>query len=452
MIGRGVAERLSVGHPGSCITMKSHTPPKQAVADAVASLQDWVLDRLAGLVAFPSVLGAELPAQERIAGIYEELGFAAKLLPVEIDRLKALPGFSPVDWDYGNRPNAVGLHEVEDPAGRSLVINGHIDVTSHEPLKLWSRDPFRLHVEREGATLWAYGRGAGDMKGGTMCALWALQALRAMGLEPASRVVLQSPIEEECTGNGTLALLADGYTGDAALIPEPFGETVLCSQVGVMWFQVRVLGRTTHVLGAGRGVNAIEKSWLIIQALRRLERETNRPDRIPAAYRHYEHPINLNVGTIRGGDWASTVAGECVTRFRIGLFPGESLAELRVRIEQCVAEAAVADPWLQAFPPSVEYVGFQADGCSFDDKGEFGGALGAVHRLWRGTRPAPLHLTATTDARFFNLHYGIPATCYGPKAENIHGVDERVNVDSMRNVAEVITSLIAEWCGVRKRR
>src|SRR5690606_11181975 len=137
---------------------------------------------------------------------------------------------------YKDRPNVVGLHRPESNAGRSLILQGHVDVVSAEPVKLWKSDPFEPRIEQHGehGEMWMYGRGAADMKGGSMCFLWALAALQDMGLEPASEVILQSPIEEECTGNGALALCANGYTADACLIPEPFGETMLQRQVGVM--------------------------------------------------------------------------------------------------------------------------------------------------------------------------------------------------------------------------
>lgn len=426
-------------------------PPKEELSRAIASRQDWALAHLKNFVACPSILGAEASAQEYIAGMYDALGFATKILPVDIDHIKNLKGFSPTDWGYEGRHNVVAVHDVKNPAGRSLIFNGHVDVVSPEPVKLWRHDPFAASLFTEKGETYMYGRGAGDMKGGTLCYLWALQALQDLGLEPASNVVLQSPIEEECTGNGALALLAAGYTGDACLIPEPFNETVLCTQVGVIWFQVRIVGRTTHVLAAGQGVNAIEKSWLIIQALRALEKEMNRPESIPEPYCGTHNPLNLNVGIIKGGDWASTVAGECVTHFRFALFPGESVDALKKTIEKRVAEAASADPWLKEFPPQVEYIGFQAEGCWFDKENAFAKMLDDTHKSWRGTVPDRLHATCTTDVRFFNLYYNIPATCYGPRADNIHGVDERVSVNSMRRVTEVMTSLIMNWCAVRKK-
>lgn len=426
-------------------------PPTETVRQALQSRRDWAVGTLADLVRCPTVLGREAEGQHCLAGVFDSLGFSTRVEPIRLERIRNLPGFSPVEWTLEGKENVVAVHDPGVSEGRSLAFNGHIDVVSPEPVKLWSHDPFAPHVAEVDGQTWMYGRGAGDMKGGTVSYLWALAALQELGLEPAAKVICQSPVEEECTGNGALAILERGYRSDACVIPEPFAETILTHQLGVLWFQVRVLGKTQHVLGAGRGVNAIEKSWLIIRAMRALEEELNRQERIPEAYRDVEHPLNLNVGIIQGGDWASTVAGECVTRFRLGLFPGEKCAELMRTIEQRVAAAAAADPWLQENPPRVEYVGFQAEGSSFDIHGDFGCSLQGAHQHWRGQPAAAYKATCTTDARFYSLYYDTPATCYGPLAEAIHGADERVSIDSMQRVAEVFTALIANWCGVRKR-
>lgn len=426
-------------------------PPTETIRQALRERRDWAVRTLADLVSCPTVLGREADGQRYLAGVFDRLGYATRIEPIRLERIRNLPGFSPVDWTLEGKENVVAVHDPGVSEGRSLAFNGHIDVVSPEPVKLWSRDPFDPHVAEVAGETWMYGRGAGDMKGGTISYLWALAALQELGLEPASKVICQSPVEEECTGNGTLALLERGYRADACVIPEPFAESILTHQLGVLWFQVRVLGKTQHVLGASRGVNAIEKSWPIIQAMRALEDELNRQDRIPDSYRDIAHPLNLNVGTIRGGDWASTVAGECVTRFRLGLFPGEKRAELMRTIEERVAAAAAADPWLRENPPQVEYVGFQAEGASFDLNSAFGRSLQGAHAHWRGRPAAAYQATCTTDARFYALYYDTPATCYGPLAEDIHGADERVSLGSMQRVAEVFTSLIANWCGVRKK-
>jgi acetylornithine deacetylase len=162
-----------------------------------------------------------------------------------------------------------------------------------------------------------------------------------------------------------------------------------------------------------------------------------------------QHPVNLNVGTIRGGDWQSTVAGECVTGFRIAAFPGERLESVTQRVEERVAAASAGDPWLQHSPPAVEWIGFRAEGCEFDPEGPLGTALRGAHRQWYGSEPERMRSTATTDVRFFNLYYGIPATCYGPRSRRIHGVDEKVSLDSVQRVAEVLCGFVQDWCRLK---
>jgi acetylornithine deacetylase len=425
---------------------------KEQIARAIRSRREWAVGALSDFVRQPSVLGNEEGAQKYAEQLFREVGYEAREEVVRVDDIKDKPGFSPVDWPLDGKVNVAGVHEPANTQGRSLIFNGHVDVVSPEPSKLWSSPPFepRFAGNEEDGDDWLYGRGAGDMKGGTICYLWALHALRDLGAVPASKVILQSVVEEECTGNGALAMLEKGYTADAAVIPEPFNETITRAQVGVLWFRVRVLGTAGHVLGAQPGVNAIEKSWVIIQALRELEAEVNREANIPPLFKDVPHPINLNVGTIRGGDWQSSIAGECVTGFRFGAFPGENLAGVKQLIEDRVANAAQGDSFLQENPPQLEWAGFQAEGCEFDIECDFAKSLRRAHHDWRGSDPLEASSTATTDIRFFNLYYGIPATCYGPKAMRIHGVDEKVSINSMQNVAEVLCSFIQDWCKLQK--
>jgi acetylornithine deacetylase/succinyl-diaminopimelate desuccinylase-like protein len=49
--------------------------------------------------------------------------------------------------------------------------------------------------------------------------------------------------------------------------------------------------------------------------------------------------------------------------------------------------------------------------------------LGEAHKAVSGKEPIYSPVTCTTDVRFFELYYGIPATCYGPEATNIHGYE-----------------------------
>ncbi len=75
---------------------------------------------------------------------------------------------------------------------------------------------------------------------------------------------MQSVVEEECTGNGALSCCVKGSNAgyEACIIPEPFNSSILRAQLGVMWFQVKVLGRPAHVLDTSAGGNAIEVGYI----------------------------------------------------------------------------------------------------------------------------------------------------------------------------------------------
>ena len=55
--------------------------------------------------------------------------------------------------------------------------------------------------------------------------------------------------------------------------------------------------------------------------------------------------------------------------------------------------------------------------------------------------PARIPRAPTTDLRFFEGQ----AVCYGPTGENLHGVDEWVDLESIADVATVIALLIRRW-------
>ena len=311
------------------------------------------------------------------------------------------------------------------PKGRSLILNGHIDVVPEGPHEMWSRNPFDA-VVKDG---WMYGRGAGDMKAGIILNLYALRALRALGYQPAADVYQQSVVEEECTGNGALACLQRGYRADAAIIPEPSGGTMTIAQVGVMWFQVKVTGHPVHVYKADAGSNAIESAYRLIQQLRELEKKWNEKKAHDPHFHTHHHPVNFNVGKIAGGDWASSVPSWCTFDMRVGVLPTQNLKECRQEVEDVIRRAAANDPFLGNNPPTVTWEGFQAEPFVLKNHEQVRQVLAEAHQTVFGAALQDRTSTGTADNRFFGLYAGIPALVYGPQSDDIHGFDERVNLE-----------------------
>ena len=400
----------------------------------------------ADLVRFPSIRGHEAPCQDWIAGELRARGYSVDryiLADVDMDHL---PGFSPVmDTDYAAAVQVVATRRAANPTGRSLILQGHVDVVPPGPLALWSTPPFSP-VVRDG---WLHGRGAGDMKQGVAAIVFALDALAAAGLEPAADVILQTVTEEECTGNGALSTLARGYRADAVLITEPTDGTITRAHVGVIWFRLKVRGVPVHVARAQSGTNAIMSAYALIQALMIYTEALNRAAAADPWFGTIPDPIKFNPGVIRGGDWASSTPAWCEVDCRIGLMPGASLEKARQGVLDTVAAAARTDGFLANNPPEVEWNGFQADGYVLDPGSDTERTLAAAHQAVFGEPMQERRSTAVNDTRFYGLYHRIPALCYGPRGENHHGFDERGHLDTLRQTTLAVALFIADWCGTR---
>jgi acetylornithine deacetylase len=418
-----------------------HTKPgPEEILAAIAAEQPAIEQLLVDLVAAPTVLGRERAGQEIMRAAFEDLGLETLDVVLDAEALRAHPGASPFSWDVSYKANVVARWGPSEPrGGRSLILNGHIDVVSPEPSDMWASQPFVPRRDGE----WLYGRGAGDMKAGLAAIVGAVRGLRGLGLEPLAPVELQSVVEEECTGNGALQCVLAGQPAEAVIVTEPTSLGIQTSQVGVVWFEVITRGRPAHAGEARAGANAIEASFDVIGALRSLEAELNATP--PPPFDVYERPINLNVGMIRGGDWPSTVAAESSVRCRLALYPGTRVDALRSQIEDAVGRAAAGLP---GFEVQVRYDGFACEGYELDSSAPLVEVLQDSCARATGVRPATFASTATTDARAFQLWGGSSAVCFGPHAEGIHGVDERVLLPSVMHTAQALGLLIEGWCGL----
>jgi acetylornithine deacetylase len=416
---------------------------EQKVIAAVDALADDIIALTERLVAQASVLEHEAGALAVMEDAWRGIGLAPERVPIDPLKLAMHPGFAPVPWSYEGRWNLAAKRPADAAGGRSALFNGHLDVVSPEPMDLWEADPF---VPRQSGG-WLYGRGAGDMKAGVAAMTYALQAVVAAGFGLRAPVTLEAVIEEECSGNGALACLAAGYDAEAVLIPEPFGPTLYTAQVGVLWFKVLLHGQPSHVLATAAGTNAIEKSWPVMAALRRLEAAMN-AEAHPAPYREMAHPLNLNIGIFRSGDWPSTVPAAAELHGRLSFFPGTPYEAVCRRIESAVAEAAREDAWLAQNPPRVSFYGFRSEGHTISREHPVLAALNGCHRDLAGRDAADYVSTCTTDLRAFHVFGQGRGTCYGPLAENIHAANERVHMGSVLDTARAYALFLARWCGL----
>jgi acetylornithine deacetylase len=426
-------------------TLAADSGVRLAILDAVRDGAGAGEALLARLVRHPSLLGQEASCLEDMVAVFAEQGLAPFRVPTKPDRLADHPGFSPPLISYAGRDNVAAVHRPKQSIGKSLMLQGHIDVVPVGAEDLWTTPPFEPSI-RAGRM---YGRGAGDMKAGLVAAIMAWRAVRACGFQPAAELQFAAVIEEECTGNGALAVMQALPKPDACLIPEP-GRMLYVAEVGVVWAWVIITGKPVHVRDTQSGVNAIAAATVIAEHFTRYEARMNAAERRHPAYAGHNHPINVNCGTIEGGEWNSSVPTRTRLGMRVGVMPGQSCREVAREIEQLVATAIAEDPRLKGAKARVEFKGFMADGAIFPPEQAISRVLVSAHREITGEDLAHQATTALTDARFYKLYQDTQATCYGPEAESVHGIDESVSLSSMHETTSVLATLIADWCGLER--
>lgn len=409
----------------------------------IARREDELVDLIQRMVRCPSTLGNEAGVQQVVAEYMRESGIEPDIWELD-ERVLGLPGAGDSGVPFEGRPNVAAVYPGRGE-GRSLILNGHVDVVSPEPLSNWSYDPWAAEIV--GRRM--YGRGAYDMKCGAAINMFLARCLRDLGIELRGDLTVESVIEEECTGNGTLAACFRDearYRADAAVVTESTNYTYTAAHVGVIWFRIEVLGQAVHAAVAWKGVNAIYRMIPIVQELQALDAELNLQSH--PLFEGIEHPINLNLGVIQGGDWPSNVAGKCAIDCRLSMYPGETVEDTRSRIIAAVDRAVERDAWLSDHPPTISWYGFQSPGSLIIPEEPLARMLSRHHEMEHGTTLPPHSGTGTNDMRYFNVYAGIPALCYGCNGFGAHEADEWLDLDSLLPTARVLGSFILDWCGV----
>jgi acetylornithine deacetylase len=262
-------------------------------------------------------------------------------------------------------------------------------------------------------------------------------------------VQLQSVLDEEVTGNGAAAAIARGHRADAVLIPEPTDEQLVSANSGVIKFRVTVHGVPAHPREAESGLSAIEAALKLIGVLKRLAAKWNEErDRHPG-FETIANPASLNIGTISGGEWLASVPFECHFEGRIGFYPGDDPHRRAAEFEAFVAAAVKDDGQLALARPKIDWVGVMQGGYRMKPECPAGAVLQEAHRMAHGREANSSYvMTCYLDAALFALHAGMPALVYGPISENIHGIDERVSLSSLKRVTQTIALFAANWCGI----
>lgn len=420
------------------------SPLSTLISNAVDAARDDLISFLQKMVQSASLPDHEQDVQNLIAQKLKAMGLEVEIVPSHFDDLRHHPAFGDDGFSPDKRINIVGRWRgTQTGDGHSIILNGHVDVVPVGDLTLWDDSPWSGAI-RDGRM---YGRGSCDMKAGLCAGIFAVDILQRLGYRPARDVLIESVIGEESGGIGTLTTIVKGYTADAVILLEPTRLEICPVQSGALTFRLTVPGRSIHAAMKPYGVSAIEKFTLFLNAINLLEAERHRKFNHPL----YEDPNNIapiNIGTVHGGEWHSTVPEEVVAEGRMGVLPGESNQAARNAFEAAIQYVTSADPWLKEHPPKLEWFEGQFESGETALDHPLIQKLCAVHHQVTGSTPVLRGVTYGSDMRLFTNHAKIAATHYGPGDVSMaHAVNEFVPLDEVKTATKVVAQMLTQWCG-----
>lgn len=414
------------------------------ISDAVEAARGELISFLQKMVQTSSLPNHEHEVQNLVVQKLLSMGLEVEIVPSNFDDLKDHPAFGDDGFSPTDRVNVVGRWAgTQAGDGKSLILNGHVDVVPPGDLSLWVDSPWS-GVVRDGKL---YGRGSCDMKAGLCAGIFAVDVLQRLGYQPARDILIESVIGEESGGIGTLTTIVKGYTADAVILLEPTRLELSPVQSGALTFRLTVFGRSIHAAMKAYGVSAIEKFALLLNAINKLDVERHQNFKHPL----FDDPNNvapISIGTVRGGEWHSTVPEEVVAEGRMGVFPGESNESARQALEDVIQLTAASDPWLRQNPPRVDWFEGQFESGETPLDHPLIQNLKEAHQHVTGSAPTMRAVTYGSDMRLFTNHARVAATHYGPGDVGMaHAANEFVPLDEVVTVTKVIANLITQWCG-----
>jgi len=412
----------------------------EAEARAVAAVDAGrAVETLAALVRIPSVTGSEEAIQGELAARLVALGAAVERLnpdPVAFERDD--PDWPGAEMPRTSLPIVVGRYG--RAGGRRILLVGHVDIVPPGERSTWSHDPWAAEIVGDRL----FGRGACDMKGGVTSILEALAALGAGGaLESleGELVVAFVPSEED-GGQGMLAAIRAGVTGDMAIITEPTSLDVVVAHAGALTFRLTVPGRAAHASVRRLGVSALDKLAYLARALEADERRRNAAEKDPLMT-VLGLPYPTIIGIVRGGDWASTVMDRVVADGRYGVKLGQSWRDAETDLRDAIEEACDGDEFLREHRPTIELVGGKFSSARVPSDHPLPIGLAAAVEAVTGRRPALLGKPYGADMRLLVNEGATPTVIFGPgDVSAAHSADEFVPLGEAVDCARVLAAWV----------
>ena len=427
---------------------------EQRVAAAIAESRDELVELASYLIRFDTTARDpgdpardEAALQAHLAARLSAAGAAVEVWEPTPEDVRGHQ--VPFELDFAGRPQLLARFAGAG-GGRSLLLNGHIDVVSGEPNARWTDDP-NTPVVRDGLL---FGRGSCDMKGGVASMVLAAETLARLGVRLSGDLLVNTITDEESSGAGGIASVAHGVRADAGIVPEPTAFEVWIACRGSVYPTITVEGRPGHAelqqphWRDGGAVNAIEKAQIVLDAIRGLREEW----RTRSDLQHpYLSPPDMVPTVMAAGEWSVTYPASCAITSAVLFPPAFADAEgygsrVRGEITEWIGRACAADPWLAEHPPTYAWAADIPPMEIPPDDPIVQTVLAASAAVGEPSRLAGLD--SWYDGATYTMSAGTPSVGFGPRTiAGAHTIDESVPIDDLVRCAQAIALAAMRFCG-----
>jgi acetylornithine deacetylase/succinyl-diaminopimelate desuccinylase-like protein len=305
------------------------------------------------------------------------------------------------------------------------------------PVERWTYDPFGAEVV-DGVL---YGRGSADSKGQLAAMLAAAAAIAESGAELSGDLYVVAPVDDETAGPLGLRYIFDQGAVQApyAIYGEATNFEIKRVYKSRLWFDLDVVGKSAHGAHPERGINAIDKAFDVIGAIRGMELRADGE----------AGPDTVNLGLINGGDQVNKVSADCRVSFDVRWGPGRSSDDVLSAVNDALSQARAKDSELQVGDPQITE---RREPLVFDPSSPLvAGALSAGDELLGrdvGTNPGWL---SSGDLYWLwsgrHIKSGI---VWGPgDPAQAHVVDEHIAVEELVTGAQLYALTALRVCATR---
>jgi succinyl-diaminopimelate desuccinylase len=345
---------------------------------------------------------------------FQQVGFQTQIVPI------------PPEYAEDREGRVSLVCHRRDASKPRLIFYAHVDVV---PAEGW--DAFQPRVENGRM----YGRGAADMKGAIAALLLGLESVRDKPLKYDVSVIITTDEEfSQASQIRYLRRFLEPVSGAYVFSLDSGFGFVSIAGLGLLQMNIRVKGRSVHSGLAHLGVNAVEQTVPLMQALLTLKGRV--VARKSAVGVHPDTGLSkmegrLNINQIQGGIKANIVPDECRISIDRRLIPEEDIAEAEKELTQTLSSVAGVD-WeiesvfrIPSVPPCRDPIVDELAGLIrrvTGDSGQYGEM---------GSGDLSYIVTSEWGGKDFGLGV-IRTEC------NIHGRDEFVYLRDVENLGRII--------------